>query len=81
MMSVDVKSKMYINFNKDSNYKDSKFKVDDCVRVLKYKNIFAKGYAPNWSEEVFVFKKEVKNNVPWTNVIEDLNREGVIGNF
>ena len=37
--------------------KDPKFKVDDHVRISKYKNIFAKGYAPNWSEEFFVVSK------------------------
>ena len=35
---------------------------------------------PNWSEEVFVIKK-VKNTVPWTYVIDDLNGEEVIGTF
>ena len=45
------------------NDKDPKFKVGDHVRIAKYKNIFAKGYTPNWSEEVFVIKK-VKNTVP-----------------
>ena len=60
MMFVDVKSKMYINFNKDNNYKDFKFKVDDCVRVLKYKNIFAKGYAPKWSKKFLCLRKKLK---------------------
>ena len=39
--------------------------VGDNVRISKYKNIFGKGYVPNWSEEVFVIKK-VKNTAPWT---------------
>ena len=55
-----------------SNEKDPKFKVGDHVRISKYKNIFAKGCAPNWNEEIFVVKK-IKNTVPWTNVISDLN--------
>ena len=53
------------------------------VIILQYqntKNIFAKGYTPNWSEEVFVIKK-VKNTVPWTYVINDLNGEEIIGTF
>ena len=58
----------------------SKFKVGDYVRISKYKNIFAKGYMPNWSEEVFVIKK-VKNTVLWTYVINDLNGEEIIGTF
>ena len=50
------------------------------ARISKYKNIFAKGYTPNWSEEVFVIK-EIKNTVPWTYVINDLNSEEIIGTF
>ena len=48
-----------INFNssKENNEKDPKFRVGGIVRISKYKNIFAKGYTPNWSEEVFVIKK------------------------
>ena len=68
MKPVDVKDNTYINFKKEINDKDPKFKVGDHVRISKYKNIFAKGYAPNWSEEVFVVSK-IKNLVPWTYVI------------
>ena len=57
-----------------------KFKVDDHVRISKYKNIFAKGCTSIWSEEVFVIKK-VKNTVPWTYVINDLNGEEIIETF
>ena len=46
----------------------------------KYKNIFAKGYTPNWFEELFVIKK-IKNTVSWTYVINDLNREDIVGTF
>ena len=80
MEPVDVKSSTYIDFYKESNNKDPKFAVDDHVRILKYKNIFAKDYNPNWSEEVFVIKK-VKNTVPWTYVISDLDGEKIIGRF
>ena len=65
---VDVKDNTYINFNKNVNDKNPKLKVGDHVRISKYKNIFAKGYSPNWSKEVFVIK-EVKNTVPWVLVI------------
>ena len=51
---VDVTSDFYAEYNKDSNEKDCKFKIGDHVRISKYKNIFAKGYTPNWSEETFV---------------------------
>ena len=80
MKPVDVKDNTYIDFKKEVNDKDPKFKVGDHVRISKYKNIFAKGYNPNWSEDVFVIKK-VKNTVSWTYVIHDLNGEGIIGTF
>ena len=80
MKPVDVKDNTYIDFKKEINDKNPKFKVGDHVRISKYKNIFAKGYAPNWSEEIFVIKK-VKNTVPWTYVINDLNGEEIIGTF
>ena len=35
---------------------------------------------PNWSEEIFVIKK-IKNTVPWTYIINDLNDEEIIGTF
>ena len=57
MKPVDVKDNTYIDFKKEVNDKDPKFKVGDHVRISKYKNISAKGYTPNWSKEVFVIKK------------------------
>ena len=80
MKPVDVKDNAYINFKKEINNKDPKFKVGDNVRISKPKNIFAKVYMPNWSEEIFVIKK-MKNTVPWTYVINDLNGEEIIGTF
>ena len=70
MKPVDVEDNAYIDFKKEVNDKDPKFKVGDHVRISKY--------TPNWSEEVFVVKK-VKNTVPWTYVINDLNGEEIIG--
>ena len=72
---IDFKDNAYINTDKDP-----KFKVDDHVRISKYKNIFAKDYTPNRFEEIFVIK-EVKNTVPWTYVINDLNGELITGTF
>ena len=80
MKPVDVKDSTYIDFKKEVNDKDPKFKVGAHVRISKYKNIFAKGYTPDWSGEVFVIRK-VKNTVPWTYVINDLNGEEIIGTF
>ena len=62
---IDVKSNTYIDSSKEINNKNPKFKIGDIVRISKYKNVFAKVYTPNWSEEVFVIKK-AKNTVPWT---------------
>ena len=80
MKSVDVKDNTYIDLEEEVNDKDSNFKVGDYVRTSKYKNIFAKGQTPNWSEKVFVISK-IKNTVPWTYVINDLNGEEIIGTF
>ena len=80
MKPVDVKSSIYIVFNKENNKEGPKFKFGDYVRISKYKNIFAKCYVPNYSEEVFVIKK-VKNTVSWTSVISDLNGEEIVGTF
>ena len=80
MQPVDVKSSTYIDSSKEINDKDPKFKIGDIVRISKYKNIFAKGYVPNWSEEVFVIKK-VKSTVPWTYVIIDLKEDKIVGTF
>ena len=63
MKPVNVKSNTYIDSSKEINVKDPKFKISDTVTILKYKNVFAKGYISNWSEEVFVIRK-VKNTVP-----------------
>ena len=78
MKPADVNPSMYIDFNKGKNKEGPKFKVVDNVRISKYKNIFAKVYVTNWSEEAFVIKK-VKNTVPWTYVISDLKGKEIVG--
>ena len=80
MKPVDVIDNVYIEFSKEVNDKDSKFKVGYHVRISKYKNIFGNGYTLNWSEEVFVLK-EAKITVPWPYVISDFNGEEIIGTF
>ena len=80
MKRIDVKDNTYIDSKKEVNDKDPKFRVGDHVRISKYKNIFAKGYTPNWSEEVFVFSK-IKNTCPWTYVINDLDDEEIIETY
>ena len=54
---IDVKGDSFAQYYGESNEKDPKFKVGDHVRISKYKNVFAKGHSPNWSEEIFVVKK------------------------
>ena len=68
MKTIDITSDFYAEYNEDSNKNEPKLKV------------FAKGYTPNWSEEIFVVSK-IKNSVPWTSVISDLNDEPNTGSF
>ena len=57
MKPVDIEDDSFAEYNEESNEKDPKFEIGDQVRISKYKNIFAKGYAPNWSVEIFVVNK------------------------
>ena len=79
MKPIDVKDnkRVYVD---EHNEKDSKIKVGDRVRISKFKNIFAKGYTPNWSTEIFIVDK-INNTVPYTYNIKDLNDEELIGSF
>ena len=80
MKPIDVTNDSYAEYNENLIKKHPIFKVGNHVRISKYKNIFAKGYTPNWSEEIFVFSN-IKNTVPWTYVINDLNGEKITGSF
>ena len=64
----------------EHNEKDSRFKVGDRVRISKFKNIFPKGYTPNWSREIFIVNK-INDTVPYTYNLKDLNDEEIIGSF
>ena len=79
MKPIDVKNnkRVYID---EHNEKDSRFKVGDRVRISRYKNIFAKGYTPNWSKEIFIVDK-INDTVPYTYNLKDLNDEEIIGSF
>ena len=76
MKPIDVTGDSYAEYNEDFNTKDPKFKVGNHVRISKYKNIFAKGYTQNWLEDVFVVSK-IKDKVPWTYVISNLNGQQI----
>ena len=73
----DNNKRVYID---EHNEKDSRFKVGDRVRISKLKNMFAKGYAPNWSSEIFIVDK-INDTVPYTYNLKDLNDEEIIGSF
>ena len=62
---------LMLNTIKILTRKDPTFKVDDRVRISDYKNVFAKGYTQNWSDENFMITK-IKDTVPWTYVVSDL---------
>ena len=74
---VGDNKRVYID---EHNEKNSRFKVGDRVRISKFKNIFAKGYTPNWSKEIFIVDK-INDTVPYTYNLNDLNGEEIIGSF
>ena len=79
MKPIDVKDnkRVYID---EHNENRSRFKVGDRVRISKFKNIFAKGYTPNWSREIFIVNK-INDTLPYKHNIKDLNGEEIIGSF
>ena len=79
MKPIDVVDNKRVYVDKH-NEKDSRFKVGDRVRISKFKNIFAKGYTPNWSTEIFIIKK-INDTVPYTYNLKYLNGEEIIGSF
>ena len=80
MKPIEVTSDSYTEYNEDSNVTKPKFKGAGHVKISKYKTIFDKGYTQNWSEEIFVVSK-IKDTVPWTYVISDLNGGKIAGSF
>ena len=80
MKAKDVKNdnnRVYID---EYDKKSARFNVNDRVRIPKFKNIFAKGYTPNWSKEIFVINK-INDTGPCTYSRKDLNGEEIIGGF
>ena len=80
MKPKDVKDgnkRVYID---EHNKKSARYSVGDRVRISKFKNIFAKGYSPNWSKEIFIINK-INDTVPYTYNLKDLNDEEIIGSF
>ena len=80
MKPINVKIENKRVYIEEHNKKDSRFKVGDRVRISKFKNIFAKGYTPNWSKKIFIVDK-INDTVPYTYNLKDLNGEEIIGTF
>ena len=79
MKPIDVGNSKRV-YTDEHNEKRSRFKVGDRVRISKFKNIFAKGYTPNWSKEIFIVDK-INDTVPYTYNLKDLNDEEILGRF
>ena len=80
MKPKDVKNDIKRVYIDEHNERDSGFKVGDRVRIIKFKNIFAEGYTPNWSTEIFIVNK-IDDTVPYTYNLKDLDGEEIIGSF
>ena len=80
MKPKDVKNDNKREYIDEYNLKNARFNVGDRVRISKFKNMFAKGYTPNWSKEIFIINK-INDTVPWTYSLKDLNGEEVLGSF
>ena len=83
--TIKVKPKDVGNNNKrvyidEHNEKSVRYNVGDRIKISKLKNVFAKGYAPNWSREIFIINK-IDGTVPYTYNLKDLNDEEIIGSF
>ena len=75
--AITRNKRVYID---EHNEKSARYSVGDRVRICKFKNIFAKGYTPNWSREIFIINK-INDTVPYTYILKDLNDEESIGSF
>ena len=80
MKPIDIGDNNIRVYIDEHNEKDSRYKVSDRVRIYKFKNIFAKGYTPNWSKEIFIADK-INDTVPYTFNVKDLNNAEIIGSF
>ena len=80
MKPKDVKNdndRVYID---EHDKKSARYNIGNGVRISKFKNIFAKGYTPNWSREILIINK-INDTVPYTYNLKDLNDEEIIGSF
>ena len=77
MSAIARNKRVYID---EYNEKSARYDVGDRVRISKFKNIFAKGYTPNWSRGILIVDK-INDAVPYTYNLKDLNGEEIIGSF
>ena len=61
--------------------KKSDIKVGDKVRISKVKHVFAKGYLPNWTEEIFTVESINRKTSPISYKLKDYNGETIEGSF
>ena len=80
MEPIDVTGNSYAKCNKIQIKKILNLNLVTMLEFQNIKNIFAKEYAANWSEEIFVVSK-IKNTVPGTYLINDLSGEEITGSF
>ena len=80
MKPIDVRNDSYAEYNENSNKKGPKFKVDDCVRIQNTKTFLLKDILQIGQKRFLVLIK-IKNTVPWTYVVSDLNGKKIIGSF
>ena len=83
--TIKMKPKDVRNDNKsvnidEHNEESARYNLGDRVRISNFKNIFAKGYTPDWSREIFIVNK-INDTVPYTCNLKDLNEEEIIGSF
>ena len=79
MKSTDVKSSTYIDSSQEINYKGTKFKIDDIVRISKYKNILEKVSFQIGLKKLLQLQK--LKILCRGHVISDLKSEEIVGTF
>lgn len=64
-----------------TNNKKSDIKVGDKVRISKVKSVFAKGYLPNWTEEIFTVESINRKTSPIMYKLKDYQDNIIEGSF
>ena len=82
-VSADVVGEMrdLISSRADPPKGKDDIRVGDKVRISKVKSVFAKGYLPNWTEEIFTVEHVNRKNKPFMYKLKDYNNEVIEGSF